>query len=134
MWDNGATTQTITQLESGYYTLTVFYGTCQVSEIVYVADSCTNIKEIADNGIGLKIFPNPANDNIYITTENNDLNKLIIKIINTQGQIVFEESNKKINGKYNRTIDISEFSEGVYYLQFISDKKTILKKLIIARK
>jgi hypothetical protein len=74
------------------------------------------------------IFPNPANHTIHVSvslpTQNS--NSEII-IFNSLGQIVKNipvQSNQ--SGEYSQQIDISSFSNGIYYL-FLKSNNTYLK-------
>jgi len=68
-----------------------------------------------------KIYPNPANMNIYISTPE----IVNLSIINTSGQKVLEKKNFT-----KGEINISEFSNGIYIVIFSYDNVIIRKKLI----
>jgi len=42
-----------------------------------------------------------------------------------------KESLSKISGEYIKTIDLSNYSRGVYNLHVITDKETINKKVVL---
>jgi hypothetical protein len=66
----------------------------------------------------LRVFPNPTNSNLSISTKNHDVNR--IEIFTTKGNLVFKDS-------FRNSIDISNLSRGFYLLR-VSDKKgNILK-------
>lgn len=68
------------------------------------------------------IYPNPAKDKFIVKNNHND-NSLNLKIFDTKGQFVLSSS--------NTSIDVSELSEGVYFVEIISEKGKQVKKLIV---
>ena len=72
---------------------------------------------------GLKMYPNPAKNNLFIETAlNSDIN---VSIINVLGKEVI---NSKVN---NNTVTISGLTPGVYIVKITEEGKTSTKKLII---
>ena len=74
-------------------------------------------------GVNFNIYPNPTSDFLVI---DDNLLKKDITIIDVSGKIVLRKTNftdKKIN--------ISTLNEGVYFIQIISNKISMSKKLII---
>ena len=59
---------------------------------------------------GLKVFPNPASDYIFVETKDIELSK--IRIFNSFGLCVYFKESLVIN----RTIDISHLPSGIYFL------------------
>ncbi len=69
------------------------------------------------------IYPNPATN--YINIKNNSaVNIYNISIVNEYGQ----EINKK--GSFKRTIDISDFPAGIYFLKILTSKQIINKSFV----
>ncbi len=74
----------------------------------------------------ITIYPNPAANFLYVKSHNPEPS--LITIENLLGQIVFQE---KRDPKTHNEIDISSLDEGSYIVSIYSNKKTIIKKLII---
>lgn len=72
----------------------------------------------------IKLYPCPATNRIRIKAPEQEINDLHYQIINNMGQPVSEG---KINPKH--TIDISMFTEGIYYL-IIEGESRIRKKIM----
>ncbi|MFL5765782.1 MAG: YCF48-related protein [Bacteroidia bacterium] len=86
---------------------------------------------ILENGNGsvlLNIFPNPAQN--QITVEFSSFSTALLKITNVLGQIVYSETMENALGKQNKNIDISAFSNGIYFVRIKNDKESISKKFI----
>lgn len=79
----------------------------------------------------LKVYPNPASDvlNVTITSPNGELNK--ISIYNYAGQLVHEFDMIVTTGSWNFKIDLSEYSKGLYTMEYTNSNSTIVKKFIV---
>jgi len=87
-----------------------------------------NINDLSENNI--QIFPNPTNSILTITFPHqymNDLNH--IEIYNTLGELVYSQ---KIHSLQNQiTINLSDLSEGIYFLEILQQNKLFQNKIII---
>jgi hypothetical protein len=84
-----------------------------------------------ENKQELSIFPNPSKD--YFTINVNDLvvNKEFTYIVyNSYGQEVFRELVIPTSSSYEKTIDMSAFKTGVYFISLATESNTQTKKLI----
>ncbi|WP_298115602.1 S8/S53 family peptidase [Flavobacterium sp.] len=71
------------------------------------------------------IYPNPCRDKITLVTNEFISIKASIKITNSLGQTIY---NKILNK--DKVVDISNLSEGIYYLELTDDNKSTVKKII----
>jgi hypothetical protein len=110
-----------------YYILGTTESGCtnelEVTVKVYETDP-TKIPHLADDEIS--IYPNPANDKLYIKSENKSLNINTIEIISTEGKIIksFE------NPKNKNEIDIQDLKKGLYVFRITTDNQIIKKSFI----
>lgn len=72
----------------------------------------------------IKIYPNPASNQIFISTHD-DIHILLINIYNQNGKLVISETNN-IN-----VINISTFESGIYIIELVLGKEVIRQKLIV---
>lgn len=89
------------------------YNTCDIDEIE---------ENMTENGIS--IYPNPANNVVKILNDNN-LNIIKIEIVDLTGRIV-------LSTEKNADINVSELTEGQYFMKIIGES-TIVKKLFIVK-
>ena len=87
----------------------------------WTGEAPVDVVEVEKNGI--KIFPNPASEKIYVITENNQNYDYVI--CDLLGNIIKES---KTN---NLFIDLSEISNGVYFMSLSNSKKIFTKTIII---
>ena len=80
----------------------------------------------------INVFPNPTSEKLTINYSENIGKQIDLSIFNILGQQVFSQT---ISDKTETaTIDVSKFTEGIYFLHMTSDNKTLYdKKIIIAR-
>jgi len=91
-----------------------------VSKISAITSAVSAIK---NNGFDL--FPNPSNDKIYITNENQKIQQL--KIYNNLGVLVYENNSNQLH----YSIDVSPFSKGLYYVNVLSFDAILTKKIMV---
>ena len=79
----------------------------------------------------LTIHPNPNSGEFTLEMELTKPEDFEIKVINITGQIIYKEKLQGISGKYQKTIDISNFANGIYTVQLITDKGTVNKQITV---
>lgn len=90
--------------------------------------SSQNINDLSEHNI--QIFPNPTNSILTITFPHQYMNDFnLIEIYNTLGELVYSQ---KINSLQNQiTINLSDLSEGIYFLEILQQNKLFQNKIII---
>ncbi len=78
---------------------------------------CLTSMELVDNTLELIIYPNPANDVLFITSfySKNEM----VKIYNTTGQLIYNES-------FTNKIDLSKLNAGLYFIAVGYNTKKII--------
>ena len=105
-----------------------FYGSdaggtnMPILDIKYTLAVSSDLKVIEKNDI--KIFPNPTNDVLKVQGKNIKL----IEISNLSGVIAEKIS---YNNETNPTINISHFAHGVYLIRVVTEKGSIVKKIVL---
>jgi hypothetical protein len=89
-----------------------------------VISGSTGTLSLQENSIsGLKIYPNPAKNNLYITSDNNEVKE--VAVVNVLGKVVL---NAKVT---NDPINLSALAAGVYMVKVTEAGKTATRKLVI---
>jgi hypothetical protein len=120
-----------TYVAGSYYSPTIIFG----SNTLTNTDNTTNTADIfiaklaSSSGINewsistdISIYPNPATNNIMITTEQ----KATIEILNIDGQILKTIAAERIH----TTIDISGFASGMYFVKLKTEKDIEMEKFV----
>ncbi|WP_317897896.1 T9SS type A sorting domain-containing protein [Aurantibacillus circumpalustris] len=90
---------------------------------------------IKENSIlkeGIHLFPNPSQGDFIIITNFTSTQNIKVKVYNSMGEIIYTES---VNGIKENKIDVnmSEYSNGIYFVEIDNGREKITKKLILLR-
>ncbi len=130
----GATGQTYTPPVSGnYYSIVTNNFGCEspMSNVLFFQP--TFINELVKQG-SLRVYPNPADNTVFVDylVEKSDF--VQVSIINTFGQSLYEKQITDFSrtGINTMSIDLSLFNGGVYYIRLQDAEKTITKKILLS--
>ena len=96
--------------------------------VVSGANASNDVHEIKEAGADFTLFPNPANNRLFVAMQDNEAKPYYIRITNVLGQTMFMLPQPDLaNG-----IDISRLKNGMYFVQLTSDpyKKSITKSFV----
>jgi hypothetical protein len=99
-------------------------GCSDTATVQVIVASCTEIDETIDNISDINLFPNPTTGVINLDEEYTSSNNFEIFIYNTYGKIIAQ-------GKNLKTVDLSEFSNGIYFVTIQSEDMNVINKKII---
>jgi len=108
----------------------IFYNENSSSEGIKEAidlalEECSNTS-IIDNGdvsaedLKLSIFPNPTHESLTINSQYQEA--FPIKVFNSLGKLVFQRE----NFHSTLSIDVSDFTEGLYFLEYLNQSKSFI--------
>ena len=109
----------------------------EVTTVVFGEPEPVATKNI-DSEIGVSIFPNPSDGNIFIKIENNNLSTgqagnaaTSLKLVGMDGRLLKEKDLDFANGVID--FDVSEFPNGIYLLQVQTEDTQVVRKLILQK-
>lgn len=70
----------------------------------------------------ISVYPNPIGNFINIKSESNISLPVILKLYNTNGQVLMHKPNYTLRKSQTEEIDVSNLSKGLYFLEIIVDK------------
>ncbi len=120
---------------AGTYEVTYTYtdpefGCSKSATQLVSVDECTGINEQV-NGISLSILPNPT-EGRFVVNMNSDVTKAVsIRVMNSLGKVIYQNNSLNVTGNMAQSIDLSNESYGVYYVQIESEGKTFNKKILV---
>ncbi len=125
LWNNGATTQTITVLNSGDYSVTVTDANgCSNSDTISLW--ITGIEELAAQ-FGAKVYPNPSQGQFTIQLPDSRV-ELTATITDMTGKAVYTQI---LANQTTYQINLTGLAKGVYFLNLSDGQKSVTQKLII---
>jgi hypothetical protein len=96
----------------------------------YTVESSTPPDGIEDlTELDMEVYPNPSNGQFNIVVNENTSDNFRIAVFNISGQLVYQ-SEFNAGQESRKTINITNLSDGVYYLQVRSDKAIKVIKLL----
>ncbi len=131
-WSNGETTEDITGLMPGTYTLTVTGASgCHVIIDFVVGDN--DDVSIDNNGSEwlIEVYPNPARNNVTIAYNFYNDDNVIMNMTNMLGEIVRSEQIVTSDGIIE--MDIKSLQSGVYFINLTNGETTQTIKFVISR-
>jgi len=132
---SGETNQTYTATTKGTYKVivTASNGCSKVSTGTKVTKSCKqNDAAIAVTHAGLKIFPNPAEDQTTIHFTIAGSSHVCIKVYDVSGKEMGTVLNSDVEeGDYSLQLSTNHFSKGIYLVKMITDSGIENEKLIV---
>jgi hypothetical protein len=119
-WDNSETTEDITGLTAGDYTITVTDDNGCVVPMTFTVLSTVGIgANIAEE---LTIYPNPTSGIVNIKLEGD----FAFTILDARGRLIISQSTSD-----NSTVDLSSFESGVYFVRIQRDNESVVRKIIL---
>jgi hypothetical protein len=119
----------------GTWTITYDYtdtNGCQGSATQNITvDLCTGMNNITETG-DVTAFPNPARDLLNLKFGSASAS-MHIELLDAQGKLVYEITEKNIKAGESRQLDLSAFGNGIYFLKMTGDKEVTLKRVELSK-
>jgi len=129
----GANGSSIKPTRSGNYKVIVIDALGCTKTSANVNYTVTSINTVDPQEIKLSVSPNPNNGIFQLSFEVTKRSDLSIEILNAVGQRVFLNTQSGFLGKYNKQLNLKQYSSEFYLLKIQHDKKTYLQKVLIQR-
>jgi hypothetical protein len=114
--------------------LTAYSLACEDSSISTMTlwfDPCFGIDEYDPASVRIRIFPNPNSGVFDLEVANIESKQLEIRMLNTKGQIIFNQLLTNFTGRFSKQFDMNLLEKGVYYIRIRVDGYSSTGKLII---
>jgi len=89
----------------------------------------TSMNDIADN-ISFSVYPNPANSYFNFSINHEKAEETILHIYDINGSIVLSK-NLGIISTLDQKVDLSNISQGFYFVKISTKNKSLIQKLIV---
>ncbi len=117
LWSNGTTGSSVSGLSPGTYSVTVSDGNgCSLEQSFEIDAATTDIRNLADYGQGVRVFPVPTSGILHIDLPENQ--EVLVRILRLDGKEVFREKN-------TFKPDLEQLENGIYILQLLQADGTI---------
>jgi hypothetical protein len=127
----GATGQTYTATQSGWYWAVVSVNGCMSDTSNHEYILMTGIAQ--HHATSFTIYPNPNDGQFNVSFEANAATSYTISIFNNLGVKIYEEANIEGNGSFVKAIDLRPVPDGIYNVVLRNDSDQSVKKIIIKK-
>lgn len=142
LWDfgDGTTSTDInpvhTYTTAGNYLVTLeakaSAGCTDADSTTIVVDGVLSLGDLESNYGTIEVFPNPSNGLFSLSLNLNKAYEVEIEVLNLVGQTVWKQAAES-TVQQNKTIDLTELTDGVYTLKIHLDGVTVTEKLVMTR-
>ena len=84
--------------------------------------------------IGVHIFPNPSKGMLTFDIKKEDMQSIDIRFFNAIGQEIKRVKSQNTEGVYQSDVDVSSFSDGIYYVHIFSNNELLKNEKIVIQK
>lgn len=106
-------------------------GSLSAAEAQPMAVRPTPATRPAGEDKALLVYPNPSTGIVHIAINGFEGRKLELRVLNVIGTVMYRETLTELNDRYTRTLDLSKFANGLYYIKLESDTSSEMRKLVI---
>lgn len=101
-----------------------------MTKTIYVSD-CAGIGEF-NLQVSVTIYPNPAEETLNLRINGNETDIMLV-ISDVTGNIKYSEKMTNIPAKYTKSIDVSGFAEGLYFIKMSKEDRYFIDKFVVQR-
>lgn len=96
-----------------------------------VAGSHQTIVRPALDDKALVVYPNPSTGIVHLTISGLEGRRVEVSVLNVIGTVLYHETLTELNERFTKTLDLSRFANGLYYVKLEADNSSQLCKLVI---
>jgi subtilisin-like proprotein convertase family protein len=129
-WSNSATTQDVTSLLPGNYSVTITSGIGCDTVLYFTVNYNIGIASANSNPVTMQVYPNPAGDYVVVDIYLPGNAKGNLVITDVERKIVYKTN---VEGIVKQNINTISLAPGVYQISLVSDRVYLNRKLVIMR-
>jgi hypothetical protein len=81
--------------------------------------------------MNLTVYPNPTSGIVNLSLSGFSGKKTSLSIVNVIGTVIYHETLQHVDGRYNKTIDLSKSAHGLYYVKLEAEDYNEIRKIIL---
>ena len=108
------------------------YRSTWTAPIVWTQPGVAPIRLEGGNSINnLEVYPNPSKDIFNVSFVSEDMQNLEVRVLNLIGEVVYTEGLEQFIGEYTKSINMSSYTKGVYFLEITTNNGVVNKKIVL---
>lgn len=130
-WSNGATTEDISGLDSGIYTIIVIDNGACADTASFNVGGVTGINTLALEG-KVNVYPNPATNLLTVEVELTQSANIEVSVYNMTGALI--ESHNGVEAmNHQMTLDVTSWASGIYSIVVSSNGHKATRRVSVSR-
>jgi hypothetical protein len=110
------------------------HGWGWIIDNLLIQDFGTDVNSLEISSGEVVFYPNPASDFLNIELQaKNTIEKLVLKAFNSSGKIVYNQQFAVGSNNFQTTINVSNYSPGLYLFTLNSDGGKVITRKILVR-
>ena len=89
------------------------------------------IREPESTEKSVSVFPNPSTGVINLSLSGFNGKKTNLSLVNVIGTVVYQETLLNVDSRFTKTIDMSKFAPGLYYIKLEADDYNEIRKIVL---
>jgi len=130
LWSTGETTETITDLPPGDYTVTITDRFGCSDELTVTVDVIIGTEDLVDVIGNISLAPNPTQGQSIVRADFSQSVDARIDVVNLLGQQIWQSPLLERVDKINETVDLSQVPAGIYLVRIQAAGQTKTIKLV----
>lgn len=90
----------------------------------------TQVMEVHDDQVAITAHPNPFQGNLVVVIPAGTKSSVVLRVLDLFGRVVFTDSGVSAREGIERTVDLSNLSNGIYFLEALMDQRTTSIRII----
>lgn len=100
--------------------------------VPYISQTNTNSISEKESGVSLRVYPNPAVENVTINFDSKNATKATVSLTDISGKSIRTIQNQNIdNGTNYINMNVSDISNGIYFVRITSPYFNVTRRLIV---
>lgn len=112
-------------------TVTDQHGNSSFCEAMVIVEGSTSSEDLFQQGFAIRLFPNPADDQVQIGWESPMQGPVSITVLNQLGQTVIAENRMKQAEVLELGLNIDRLPAGMYFMQVEQEGRMLMERLIV---
>ena len=134
-WTSGGSTavETVTPANTANYTVSSTASGCTgMATVTVTVNDCSGTEDW-NLEMPVSVYPNPSSDFVQISIGNLNGETISLNLVDMNGKSIWNSRSEMNMSEYNTLLDVSQFAQGVYYLNISSGLYAKTFKLLVSK-